>query len=57
MVDYLTVRSGMKAGNCYEDCNLDLGVCMSGPADGDPFALGVNCQAVYDQCVNQCMSE
>jgi len=53
----LCVRTGLKAGNCYEDCNNDLGVCMSGPTDNDLFALGVNCQAGYDQCVNKCMAE
>ena len=52
----LRVRTGMKAGNCYEECNNDLGVCMSGPADNDPFALSIDCQANYDQCVNECMS-
>jgi len=53
----LRVRTGIKTGNCIEDCNNDLGVCMSKPAGSDPFALGVNCQADYDQCVNQCMAE
>jgi hypothetical protein len=52
----LRVHTGLKAGNCYADCNEDLGVCLSGPSEGDPFALGINCQADYDQCVDQCMA-
>jgi hypothetical protein len=53
----IRVRTGLRAGNCLEDCNNDLGVCMSKPAMGDPFTLGINCQAEYDMCVNDCMSE
>ncbi len=55
LISDLRVRTNLRAGNCLADCNNDLGVCLSKPAGDDPFTLGVNCQAEYDQCVNDCM--
>jgi len=52
---FLSVRTGLTIGNCYERCNNELVDCMSKPAK-DPFAQSVNCQAGYDQCVNRCMA-
>ena len=53
----LSVRTGLKAGTCLEECNDKLASCMQSPEyHHDPFGQSVFCQSDYDGCVDKCMS-